>query len=370
MRLGWMVAFGLACMVATAEPARVIENVDLYNEPTRFAGWPANNGIWTWGDEIVVGFTLGYYKDSGGGHPIDRDRPSFPMQARSLDGGKTWAIETPSHQDELGNEPEPVALEESIDFSHPDFAMKFRMEHSNSGFSRFYYSYDRCKTWEGPFKLPEFGRSGIFARTDYIVNGKHDMHAFFTAAEDEGGEGWPFAARTQDGGKTWDFLGWIGEQPEPAGYSIMPSTVRLNDNALLSMIRMRSRVDGQSAWWVEPYVSPDNGKSWYLMKEPYIDNAGNPAHMIRLEDGRIVVTYGWRNAPYGIRARISTDNGQTFGDEIILRDDGDNWDLGYPRTVQRADGNIVTAYYFNDSTQVERYIAVTIWDPGTGEGTE
>jgi len=86
--------------------------------------------------------------------------------------------------------------------------------------------------------------------------------------------------------------------------------------------------------------------------------------MIRLEDGRIALTYGYRGTPYGIRARISTDKGQTWGDEIILRDDGGGWDLGYPRTVQRTDGKCVTAYYFNDRSREERYIACTVWDPG------
>ena len=39
-----------------------VKNTVVFKEPERFAGWPANNGIWSWGDEIVVGFTLGYYK--------------------------------------------------------------------------------------------------------------------------------------------------------------------------------------------------------------------------------------------------------------------------------------------------------------------
>ena len=36
-----------------------------------------------------------------------------------------------------------------------------------------------------------------------------------------------------------------------------------------------------------------------------------------------------------------------------------------PRTVQRADGRLVTIYYFNDRSQKERYIAATIWSPGS-----
>lgn len=82
-----------------------------------------------------------------------------------------------------------------------------------------------------------------------------------------------------------------------------------------------------------------------------------------LKDGRLVLTYGYRRPPYGIRAVVSSDEGQTWGDEIVLRDDGGNWDLGYPRTVQRADGRLVTVYYFNDHKDSERYIGVTIWKP-------
>ena len=99
-------------------------------------------------------------------------------------------------------------------------------------------------------------------------------------------------------------------------------------------------------------------------QEPRINNGGNPASLTRIDDGRLVLVYGWRQAPYGVRARISSDEGQTWGSEFVLRDDGRRWDLGYPRTVQRADGNLITAYYFNDNAQVERYIAATIWSPG------
>ena len=70
----------------------------------------------------------------------------------------------------------------------------------------------------------------------------------------------------------------------------------------------------------------------------------------------------------GSGPKLSSDNGETWSDEIVLREDGGNWDLGYPRTAQRADGKLVTVYYFNNTPSAERYIAGTIWDPGEGEG--
>ncbi len=68
----------------------VRDNVVL-KESGRFLGWPANYGIWSWENEIVVGFTHGYYKENPtGGHDIDPDKKSDNLQARSLDGGETW----------------------------------------------------------------------------------------------------------------------------------------------------------------------------------------------------------------------------------------------------------------------------------------
>jgi len=90
---------------------------------------------------------------------------------------------------------------------------------------------------------------------------------------------------------------------------------------------------------------------------------GNPPTLTKLQDGRLCMTYGYRAAPFGIRARLSTDQGKTWGPQIILRDDGGCRDLGYPRTVQRPDGRIVTVYYFNDGADQDRYIAATIWKP-------
>ena len=91
--------------------------------------------------------------------------------------------------------------------------------------------------------------------------------------------------------------------------------------------------------------------------------------MILLDDGRLLIAYGYRVKPYGIRARVSEDNGQIWGPELVLRDDGGSWDLGYPRIVKLAGGRVLVAYYFNradDTIQCNggvRHIAGTIFTP-------
>lgn len=356
------------------EGATVVEHVMVYDEPGRFGGWPANHGIWSWDDEILVGFSAGYYKYLGPDrHAIDREKPEEHLLARSLDGGKTWTIENPAVKgvlvpqgEALHGTPPPGFKEKAavdcpggIDFTHPDFAMAVRMSSVDSGRSRFFYSTDRGRTWKGPFKLPMFGRLGIAARTDYIVNGKHDCMLFLTAAKPNGQEGRPCCVRTTDGGKTWEFVGWIG--PEPKGFSIMPASVRLSETSILTTVRCRRA----RKRWIDAYLSEDNGKTWKFLNTPVPDaGEGNPPAMIMLKDGRICLTYGYRAEPFSICAKLSGDNGRTWGETIVLRDDGGCRDVGYTRTVQRTDGKIVTVYYFNYGSYKDRFIAATIWDPG------
>jgi hypothetical protein len=356
-----------------AEGLPVMQHVIVYKAPGRFGGWPANHGIWAWGNEIVVGFSVGYYKDLGPErHHIDRDKPEEHWLARSPDGGKTWTHENPSKSGVLvpqgtalhGIRPpglleaEPVDCPGGIDFADPNFAMTIRMWDVDAGPSRFYYSTDRCHTWKGPFKLPLFGQKGIAARTDYLVGGPHDCVLMLTASKSNGQEGRPLCVRTTDGGKTWRFVSWVC--PEPKGFAIMPSTVRLSATTLLTAIRCR---EGPKRW-IDTYRSSDNGSTWQYNNTPVPSTGeGNPASMIVLADGRVCITYGYRAKPFGIRARLSRDKGETWDPEIVLRDDGGGRDLGYPRTVQRPDGKIVTVYYFNDDPHKERYIAATIWDP-------
>ena len=106
MSLRIQVAIGAMLWMASAvvadEPAPTARHVIVYREDGRFAGWPANHGIWSWGDEILVGFSRGTYKDRGKFHHIDHDQPEEFLLARSRDGGATWAVERPNPHGALG----------------------------------------------------------------------------------------------------------------------------------------------------------------------------------------------------------------------------------------------------------------------------
>jgi hypothetical protein len=367
----------------------MVEHRVVYRESGKFGGWPANYGMWAWGDELVVGFTCCTHQAKAGFHARSHDLPAVPFQARSRDGGQTWvAMPIPAlspggrgfsadeHMQadlsvaraiELGLAVLPAPCVESVDFTHPDFAMMCARTGLGKGTTAwFYITYDRANSWQGPFSLPGFGLAGTEARTDTLVNGSGDCMLFLTAAREDGGEGrGVYLARTRDGGLNFNLDAWVTEVDEY--HTIMPSSVRINERTLLTAVRcFGAKGDFEVVpTWIDLFESQDNGASFHALGRPvtYAGSGGNPPTLLRLQDGRVCLVYGYRAAPFGIRARLSEDGGRSWGEEIHLRDDGGCADLGYPRSIQRPDGVIVTTYYFNDQADTERYIAATLWMP-------
>ncbi|SVB91747.1 uncharacterized protein METZ01_LOCUS244601 [marine metagenome] len=364
--------------------SREIEHEVVYRSDGQYAGWPANYGMWSWQDEVVTGFTLGFHDNEGGFHSRDTKRPFVSMQSRSLDGGKTWetaeapllapgdiAISAGEHMAHACPAPisealnPPVQIPAKGDFSNPDFAMLCARSGLTKGAeSWFYTSTDRCRSWNGPYTMPMFGQLGVAARTDYLTYGRMKPRRatlLLTSTKPDGKEGRVFCARTEDGGMSFKFISWL--RASPPGFDIMPSSIELEPGHIICAIRSRDSSGTRN--WIDLMRSVNDGLEWNYESTPVSNTGtgGNPPAMIRLSDGRICLIYGYRDVPSGIRAVLSKDNGHSWGKPIVLRNDGGNHDLGYPRVIQRTDGCLVIIYYYNDSPSEDRYIAATIWKP-------
>lgn len=344
----------------------------VFHEEGKFAGWPANNGIWIWeGKEILVGLTVGPFEVKNG-HNLGE--PHLSMLARSTDGGESWVSYDPEHFIGDGDPLKP--LEKPVDPAAPGFALRV----TGIGYhgnvlpeGGFYYSKDRGSTWKGPFSLkgleslPALDTMELSPRTDYLVNSDGSLQVFISArVPGVFGSDRLFCAKSVDGGQTFRLQGWVVPLNDPYR-AVMSSTVRCSASKLVSSVRRREI--GTERCWVDVYHSGNNGDSWSFLGKVGDTGPenGNPPALLRLDDGRLVCAYGQRERQQ-IVARISENEGAEWGPEIVLRndfwpDEYGNSDLGYPRMVLRADGKIVTIYYWATGELKEQQIAATIWDP-------
>ena len=372
--------------------ARCIEQVVVYRQPQRFAGWPANYGMWCWDRELVVLFSEGAFLIADKPHKIDNHQPVRTLQARSLDDGHSWTVEpftglTPkrrainidehiSGEHKIGNpyqgEHPPVPFQGHLDFTCPEAVILVGRttckDLPETPFSWFHVSHDRCRSWEGPYRFSGLDESlHLAARTDVIALASRHALFMMTCHKSNGREGRIFCAETRDGGQTFGHLSWLADEL-PDGYEIMPSSVRLEEGRIITASRV-----GLGQWVssgsIPIYESPDNGMSWKALPPavPATGRLSNPPALLRLRDGRLCLVYGFRDMPSGIRARLSANAGRSWGEEIVLREDGGDHDLGYPRAVLNSEGNVVAAYYYNTHRDTERFIGAGIWD-AEGEG--
>ena len=142
-----------------------------------------------------------------------------------------------------------------------------------------------------------------------------------------------------DRGETWTEISVV---PLPPGFAFgsvhEPHLACLPDGTMLCALRVEEP-DTEATWMSR---SADGGRTW---SEPYrLPCDGTPPHLLRHSSGTLICAYGYRHAPDGQRALLSRD-GQTWDEDCILRDDGLDGDLGYPCSVELADGSIFTVYY-------------------------
>ena len=147
---------------------------------------------------------------------------------------------------------------------------------------------------------------------------------------------------SSDEGMTWSKRGELSP-PEGTNWNNFhePHVVELDNGRLIGIIRAQGP---EVAYHFTMYqsISDDGGRTWSDMVP--LGVCGSPPHLIKHSSGALVLVYGRRAEPFGERALVSRDNGETWEDDYIISETTP-CDLGYPCSVELSDGSILTVYY-------------------------
>ena len=166
-------------------------------------------------------------------------------------------------------------------------------------------------------------------------------HLLYAGKELYHGEHRIGASVSTDDGVTWKWAGTIPTRPgdDHRQYHELHAVEAANGSIIAHVRNHNPRNAGETL----QSESSDGGKTWSMLHE--IGVWGLPSHLLRLADGRILMSYAHRRKPFGNQVRISDDHGRSWSAPIGLSEDGAGGDLGYPSTVQLDDGSLVTAWY-------------------------
>lgn len=198
-------------------------------------------------------------------------------------------------------------------------------------------SFDEGLTYEDTVKIDTgnyrdgYTRTGVrqlvSGRLAYVVTEHHGPANRFT-----------YVVFSDDDGASWTAPTVVCDDPKRMFGE--PDLVETAPGKLYCVLR-ESRISG----CLYGCRSTDNGASW---STPEITSIyGHPGQLLKLSDGRLLCTYGRRVKPFGIRAALSEDSGQSWKteNELVIRSDLPNGDLGYPTSIEYEPGKLFCIYY-------------------------
>ncbi|MCK4344187.1 MAG: exo-alpha-sialidase [Bacteroidales bacterium] len=276
----------------------------------------------------------------------------------SKDGGRTWnymGIPVP-------NEPGTNRMNLVAGLSNDGSLVTLVSGWGGKGFREYILptvvsrSQDNGRTWtrKGSVKLPE-GEPILVPFGDIIRLGGKKLAASAYGYVKGRKSNSAYLLFSYDDGYTWGDavpMGRFGDKPGEYNDYNEVATLRIRPDRWLAAARTNRSSD------LELIVSEDEGKTWQVpntLKNGTISRRyEHPAHLLKLNDGRILLTYGIRWGTQGIGARVSDDEGKTWSAPMVVISHGGS-DSGYPASVQLEDGTLVTAYYSNTNKNHPRY---------------
>jgi len=279
--------------------------------------------------------------------------------SRSTDGGRTWSTpvtvfdipEADDSTDALVELPDGTLIFAAVSYTWPG------AHYTNVGWKADTYviqSKDDGHTWTAPARVNTapltwaypYGRIVRLNDGTLLMSG---FGGYLPIVNEEWGRkavpGEPqkpaaqkgqfcFLVRSHDNGKTWGELTVLSRDFNEV------TMMAMKDDSLMAVMRSDKEA------YLATTFSTDKGHTWSQPKK-ILGDREHPGDLLRLKNGDILLCYGERNKPYGVRAVLSHDDGKTWdtAQTIMLAADGDSPDLGYPISAQRPDGKIVTLYY-------------------------
>lgn len=218
-------------------------------------------------------------------------------------------------------------------------------------------SFDGGKTWDEPLPIAE----------DRVIRGNivelDDGTILLPTYCTLGGTSRVIVMKTEDSGKSWTSIAEI--KSGGAYHFHEPNLIQTPSGKIVCLIRSLKKDISQGE---EKTASPlfisesfDHGLTWSEpAARPYY--SPSPFHALKLQEGGVLLTYGYRMAPYGIRAVWLDSECERWDEakEFIIRDDGLGPDIGYTSSIQREDGSVIITYYYFDQTDRLCYIAGTL----------
>jgi len=373
----------LAHLLALPIPAqsptgvRKLKDIVVYEDEQFYSAFPSV--VRRPDGELIVAFRRAPDRRRLGGKGVTHTDPNSQLVlVRSEDGGQTWSQKPElifAHPFGGSQDPCLVQLRNGTlvcsSYGWALLAPGFAAQLTNTpcsgdfGFLGGYVlqSVDAGHSWRGPFHPPPVSGS----RATDIFN--QPVAAYNRGAMCEGRDGrlyWVVAAqvgsdlqRTEnhllnstDGGVTWSYSSPVARDAK----------VVFNEASLYETPRGDLVAFLRTEKFDDHLVlarSTNGGKSFMPWQDAGFQ--GHPAQAMRLPDNRVLLVYGYRHAPFGIRARVlnaECTDAATAG-EIILRADGGSSDLGYPWATMIARNRVLVVYYFNQADGT-RYIAGTV----------
>lgn len=329
--------------------------------------------------ELIAAFRRAPERRRLGAKGVSHTDPNSQLVlVRSRDGGRTWTREPEllfAHP--LGGSQDPCLIElrdgtilcSSYLWIRTDAAARSAVPATvwlgDYAFQGGYLlrSRDGGCTWQGPVApppvpgreardcyggpLPAYNRGALCQMRDGLL---HWAVAYPKGADPAAGTDvhWMTSA---DGGLTWQYRGVIASDSRVSFNET--SLYETPSGALVAFLRTEG-LDGRAA------IVRCHPHGWRC--EPWRDAGwrGHPLQAARLEDGRVLLVYGYRHPPFGIRARILDAECTDFAEaaEIVLRDDGGGTDLGYPWAAAMPGRRALVVYYFQKDNGT-RHIAAT-----------